>query len=292
MLAARRTIVSALVALLALALAAGAPPVDAAVVKVSMTARHRTVPLMPGLRFAAWTFNRSIPGPVVRAREGDTIEITLRNADRMHRHSLDFHASQVDPLRAMADVPPGKTRTFSFVARRPGVFLYHCGTSSVLQHVGQGMYGAIIIEPAGGRPPAQEIILVQSELYGRVRGRVLRSTLKDMLAMRPRYTAFNGSPFRYLRRPLQVRAGEPVRIYLVDAGPSMGSAFHVVGEIFDAVQPDGNPVSPREGVSTWSVPAGAGAVFELTFDEPGTYTFLTHELGLAMKGAVGRIVAR
>jgi nitrite reductase (NO-forming) len=286
---------AALPAAIVLALAVAAPA-TAAVVEVRMTAQHRTVGLLPGTRMQAWTFNGSIPGPLVRARVGDTIRITLRNADHRHGHSIDFHASEVDPMTTMATVRPGATRTFSFVARRPGVFMYHCGTSPVLRHVGMGMYGMIVVDPPAPRPDAQEVMLVQSEFYGRVRKRggrrLLVGGLREMLELRPAFTAFNGVPLRYLRRPIAVRVGRPVRIYLVDAGPSLGSAFHVVGEIFDAFLPDGGTAPFRSDVSTGYVPAGGGAIFELTFDRPGTYPFLTHELAVAHRGAMGRFVAR
>lgn len=276
------------VALLPLLLGASA---DAATVNVALTARHKLVTLMPGTKFEAWTFNGAIPGPVARARVGDTIQITLHNADLMHGHSVDFHASEVDPMAAMATVQPGQTKTISFVAHRAGVFLYHCGTGPVLRHVAMGMYGMVIIDPAVPRPAAQEIMLVQSEFYGRVRHHVLRGTLQDMLTRQPAYTAFNGGPFRYVQAPIKVSVGQPVRIYLVDAGPSLGSAFHIVGENFDAVEPDGALPPLRDTASTWYVPAGGAAVFEVTFDEAGTYPFLTHELGVASLGALGRIVA-
>jgi nitrite reductase (NO-forming) len=196
-------------------------------------------------------------------------------------------------MTVMATVKPGRTRTISFTARRAGVFMYHCGTAPVLRHVGMGMYGMIIVDPPVPRPAAQEVMLVQSEFYGRVRRGVLRSRgLPEMLDETPRFAAFNGSPLRYLRKPIALRAREPVRIYLVDAGPSEGSAFHVVGEIFDSVAPDGALPSLRSDVSTWWVPAGGGAVFEMTFDEPGAYPFLTHELRIASKGALGRFLVR
>ena len=272
----------------------GAAPADGATVKVALTARHRTVTLLPGvpgLKVRAWTFNGGIPGPVVRARVGDTVQITLHNADPMHDHSVDFHASEVNPMAVMAAVKPGRTKTISFVAHRSGVFMYHCGTGPVLRHVAMGMYGMVIVDPATPRPAAQEIMLVQSEFYGHVRNHVLSGTLKDMLTRQPAYTAFNGGPFRYMNTPIKVAVGRPVRIYLVNAGPSLGSAFHIVGEIFDAVQPDGALPSLRDTASTWYVPAGGGAVFEVTFDQAGSYTFLTHELGVASLGALGRFVA-
>jgi nitrite reductase (NO-forming) len=264
---------------------------SAAVVEVKMTARHETRTLLPGTKAELWTFNKRVPGPVVRVRVGDELRITLTNADKMHGHSLDFHASEVNPMRVMTDVKPGKTKTFSFTPKRAGVFMYHCGTAPVLLHVALGMYGMIIVDPPAPRPAAKEITLVQSEFYGRKKKGVLRASLKDALAATPQYTAFNGSPLRYMRKPIKVKVGELVRIYLVNAGPSHGSAFHVVGEIFDAVYPDGGPVPYGSSVSTSYVPAGGAAVFELTFDEAGTYPFLTHELGMATRGALGRIVA-
>ncbi len=280
--------------LIAGAVAAGtmSSSASAAVVEVKMTARHEVRTLMPGIKAAVWTFNRRVPGPLVRVHVGDELRITLTNEDHAHGHSLDFHASEVDPMRVMTDVKAGETKTFSFTPKRAGVFMYHCGTPPVLQHVGMGMYGMIIVDPIEPRPAAQEITLVQSEFYGHLRRGVLRSELKDMLAASPKYTAFNGSPFRYLRKPITVRAGEPVRIYLVNAGPSHGTAFHVVGEIFDAVYPDGGTTSIGASVSTSYVAAGGAAVFELTFDEPGTYPFLTHELAMATRGALGRIIAQ
>ena len=123
------------------------------VVKVDLVTERETVKIAPGVKMKAWTFNGTVPGPVIRANQGDTIEVTLHNADKQMAHSVDFHAAQISPQVGFADVLPGETRTFSFVARRPGVFLYHCGTSPVLEHIGMGMYGAILIEPARAAPP-------------------------------------------------------------------------------------------------------------------------------------------
>lgn len=275
----------------AAALLALAAPAQAAVVNVDLTVKHKTVRVAPGVRMKAWTFNGQVPGPVIRAREGDTVRVTLRNGDRMHYHSIDFHAAEIAPDVAFADVRPGTRRSFSFVARRPGVFMYHCGTSPVLQHIGMGMYGAIVVDPAAGRTAAQEIALVQSEFYGRVRRGKLRPSLRAMQRGRPAYVAFNGLAFRYLAKPVKVKVGRPVRLYLVDAGPTLDSAFHVVGDIFDVAEPDGNPLNDLHGVSTQLVPAGGGAVMELTFDEPGLYPFVTHQFRWADAGAVGKFEA-
>ena len=150
----------------------------------------------------AWTFNGKVPGPVIRADEGDTIEVTLRNADRMMAHSVDFHAAQISPQVGFADVPPGETRTFSFVARRPGVFLYHCGTSPVLEHIGMGMYGAILVEPER-RPPAGPREGPGPERVLRPgRARTDPAHLQgDADPRSPTFTAFNGRAFQLPRQP-------------------------------------------------------------------------------------------
>jgi nitrite reductase (NO-forming) len=258
-----------------------------AVVPVDLVAKHHKVKIADGVKMKAWTFNGTVPGPVIRAREGDTVEVSLHNADHHMAHSVDFHAAQISPQLGFSDVAPGETKRFSFVARRPGVFMYHCGTSPALQHIGMGLYGAIIIDPAAGRPPAQETVLVQSEFYGKVKKGRIRPSYKAMQTRPPTFTAFNGRAFQYRDKPIEVTVGEPQRVYVVAAGPTLDSNFHIVGEIFDTVQPDGNPANAMTGVSTYSVPAGGGAVFELEFDESGGYPFVTHAFRWADIGALG-----
>jgi len=261
------------------------------VVQVDLVAKRELVKVAPGVKMKAWTFNGSVPGPVIRAREGDTIQVSLRNADKGMAHSVDFHAAQISPQTGFADVLPGKTKAFSFIARRPGVFMYHCGTSPVLQHIGMGMYGAIVVDPVGGRPPVNETVLVQSEFYGPVKDGRIKPTYEAMRTEAPTYTAFNGRAFRYRDKPIQIAVGEPQRVYVVAAGPTLASDFHVVGEIFDTVEPDGSPFNQLQGVSTYGVPAGGGAMFELTFDEAGEYPFVTHSFRWADAGAMGFFAA-
>ena len=280
---------------LAAALATTAACTGAAVadtVSVHLAAKRASLTVAPGVRMRAWTFGGKIPGPVIRATEGDTVEITLRNSDSEMAHSIDLHAAQISPQAGFADVMPGEKRTFSFVARRPGVFLYHCGTSPVLEHIGMGMYGAIVVDPIAGRPPAREKVIVQSEFYGPVRDHWIRPSYRAMRTKDPTFTAFNGRAFRYRDNPMAAKVGEPLRLFVVDAGPTLDSDFHVVADIFDTVQPDGNPLNALSGVSTYGVPAGGGAVFELTLDEPGTYPFVTHSFRWADAGALGLIEAR
>jgi nitrite reductase (NO-forming) len=275
-------------ALIVSAAATLATPASAAVVQVHLTAREAVVHPAPNLRMRAWTFDGTVPGPVIRVREGDIVQVTLRNAGPRKDagghpgvwHSVDFHAAELAPDIGFAGVAPGKQRTFSFVASHPGVFLYHCGTAPMLMHVGMGMYGAIIVDPAQPLPPAREVVLVQSEFYGSVRRGVLTPTLAAMQHGAPRVVAFNGRAMRYASHPIHVPVGSPVRIYLVDAGPTLDSAFHVVGAIFD------------DGISTELVPPGGGAILDLSFPAKGTYPFVTHALRWADAGAMGRFVAR
>lgn len=263
-----------------------AAPSGAAVVPVQLTAREAVVRIAPNLRMRAWTYNGKVPGPVIRVREGDVVQVTLRNAGPRHVaghpgpwHSVDFHAAELAPNIGFAGVAPGHQRTFSFVADHPGVYLYHCGTAPMLMHVGMGMYGAIIVDPAQPRPPAFEVTLVQSEFYGSIRRGVLTPTLGALRSGAPRVVAFNGGAMRYASHPIHVPVGAPVRIYLVDAGPTLDSDFHVVGAIFD------------DGISTEQVPPGGGAVLGLTFPAAGIYPFVTHALRWADAGAMGRFVA-
>ncbi len=298
-------------------------PASAATVKLDLDARMANVEVAPGVKFRAWTFDRTVPGPVVRATEGDTVEITLKNSDigmRMkcpkklkkgsktqnHKrarkrkkclrknsrhmpmvHSIDFHAAKVAPNLAFRGVVPGDSHTFSFEATTPGVYMYHCGTGPMLEHIGMGMYGMIIIDPIEGRPPAEEIFLVQSEFYGHAKNGWLQSSYKTMQSKPPKYVTFNGAALKYAADPIQVKAGEPIRIYLVDAGPSLFSSFHVVGTIFDQYQPDGNPDYPMYNVSTQVLGPGGGGVFELTLPEPGDYPFVSHSMFDMDKGALG-----
>jgi nitrite reductase (NO-forming) len=157
----------------------------------------------------------------------------------------------------------------------------------MLEHTGMGMYGMIIVDPIEGRVPAEEVMLVQSEFYGSVKNGWLNSSYEAMQTESPRYVAFNGRALKYAENPITVNAGEPVRIYMVDAGPSLFSAFHVVGTIFDQYQPDGNPDFPQFNVSTQVLGPGGAGLFECVLPEPGNYPFVSHSLRDFDKGAVG-----
>ncbi|KRE85834.1 nitrite reductase [Rhodanobacter sp. Soil772] len=259
---------------------------DSAEVNISVS--DDTVEIASGVRYQAWTFGKSVPGPVIHVRQGQTVNVVLTNHGTM-QHSIDFHSAITPPNLHYADIMPGESIRFSFVAKVPGAFLYHCGTPPVLLHIGNGMYGAIIVDPATPLPPAAEsYVLVQGEWYTQqVSGTLMAGNYEKMQQIRPDEVVFNGAAFQYAAHPLTAKPGDLVRLYVVNAGPNLWSAFHVIGAIFDKVYPDGNPAEAISGVSTYTVGPGEGAVFDLTLDEAGKYPFVDHSMAHAVLGAQG-----
>ena len=253
-------------------------------------AQELPVRLGSDLVVAAWTFEGNIPGPIVRCRVGDTIDFTLTN-DGAVPHSMDFHAAQIDPKVAFRSAAKGQSVSYSFQPRYAGAFLYHCGSSPVLMHIGSGMVGAIIVDPPTPLPPAKEFVLVQSEFYlgGAVNG-VHPFDYNKMLATLPDYVAFNGRPGQYQTEPIRVKRGDRVRFYVVSAGPTVPCAFHIVGEQFDTVYLGAPPANAIHGVQTFNVAAGGGMIFELVANVAGEFPFVNHGFGHGQKGAIGLLV--
>ncbi len=261
------------------------------VVKVEMVLKDVAIEIAPGIEYAAWAFEGGAPGPIVHARQGQTIEMTLRNEGAIP-HSIDFHAARIAPDLAFVDVFPGKSFTFRFKANDPGVFMYHCGTRPVLMHIANGMYGAIVVEPATPLPPADKsYVLVASEWYLASDGMdaPAQFDLDKARAIMPDWVTFNGYAGQYVTHPLTADPGDLVRFYVVDAGPSLTTAFHVVGTILDKAYVDGDmdPARARRNVQTVNVPAGGGAVFEVTIDQEGLYPFVSHSFASVDMGQVG-----
>jgi nitrite reductase (NO-forming) len=240
---------------------------------------------------AAWTFEQSLPGPIVHCRVGDTVEFTLTNDSAMP-HSMDFHAAQIDPKTAFRSVGRGQSVTFTFRPKWAGAFMYHCGTAPVLMHIGSGMYGAIIVSPERPLPPAKEFVLVQSEFYlgAPAANNVRPFDYQKMLSTLPDFVTFNGRPLQYVNDPIRVRVGDRVRLWVVNCGPTHPCAFHVVGEQFDTMYLGAPPGNPIRGVQTWDVPAGGGMCFELECDIRGEFPFVNHGFGHGQKGAIGFLV--
>ena len=251
--------------------------------------RHVTITVAPGITYAAWTFGGAVPGPMLHIGQGDTVEFTLVNHANIP-HSMDFHAAEIAPSKYYVNVMPGDSLRYRFVARVPGAFMYHCGTAPVAMHIANGMYGALVVDPATPRPKAKEFVLVQSEFYFTPKPGSDGSYTLDwakLLGLAPDHVVFNGRAAQYAEHPLEVEAGELVRLYVVNAGPNRISSFHVVGAIFERVFQDGSLANPLAGVQTVNVPVGGGSIFEVRLREPGDYPFVSHAFADATKGAVG-----
>jgi len=274
------------------------PATSAAIKEFRIPMTHDTIEIAKGVRYVGWTFGGTVPGPVLRVREGDLVRINLVNEAVGMPHSIDFHASRIPMDHAMKSIAPGDSLSFEFEATTAGVFMVHCGTAPVLMHIAQGMYLPIIVDPKGGWPTKvdKEFVLVQSEFYPKASTgdtAVREGDWEAMLDNRASYVVFNGRADQYKAAPLAVDEGDKVRLFVMNAGPNRSSAFHVVGAIFDAVYPGGRPSEVIHGLQTWDVPVGGGAVFETTFERgmsgEGTYAFVTHAFADASKGAVGLI---
>jgi len=256
-------------------------------VKIQFTAQEVPIRISDDTVISAWTFDGDIPGPIVHVRQSDTVDFTLVNHGAIP-HSMDFHTAQIDPKVAFRSANPGQPISYTFKAKYPGAFLYHCGTSPVLMHIGSGMVGAIIVDPSSPLPPAKEFVLVQSEYYlGAATPGVMPFDYTKMLATLPDYVVFNGRPTQYMTAPLKVRVGDRVRFYVVNAGPTHPCNFHVVGEQFDTVYLGAPPGFPLRGVQTFGVAPGGGMVFEMLADVPGEFVFVNHGFGHGQNGAIG-----
>jgi nitrite reductase (NO-forming) len=283
-----------------LSIASGAPvahPVPAALppligngdtVSVTLIGTDATVEIASGVQYSAWTFGGTVPGPIVHVRQGQTVNVTFVNNGNM-THSIDFHAAQIDPAVAYRSVNPREKVEFSFIARTPGAFVYHCGTPPVLQHIGNGMYGAIIVDPAQPLPPADvSYVLVQSEWYTQqVSGTLMSGDYEKMLNVTPDEVVFNGIAFQYNSHPLTAKVGQRIRLYVVDAGPNLPSSFHIIGGMFAVVYPDGDANHALTGVSTYPIGPGQGVVFEAIMQQPGKYPIVDHSMRDMMLGAAG-----
>jgi nitrite reductase (NO-forming) len=266
-----------------------APAPGATVHNVTFHATEVTREVAPGVTQQAWTFNGQVPGPVLRGHIGDVFNVTVVNDGTM-THSIDFHASQVAPNVAMAPIAPGKSLVYQFKADYAGIWMYHCGTAPAIEHIANGMFGAVIIDPPGLAPVAHEYVMVQSEVYTGPQGQP--GDLAKMLADKPDAVVFNGYANEYKYAPIKVVPGQRVRIWVLDAGPNDISSFHIVGTIFDTVFKEGHyelqPGNPTGGGSQALdlMPAQGGFV-ETTFAQPGVYTMVSHRFADASRGDLG-----
>ena len=276
------------------------PPIDRSgnarvIVELETTEQKGT--LADGVQYNFWTFGGTVPGPLVRVRVNDIVQIRLTNSDKSrHPHSIDLHAvTGPGGGAAVTQLGPGQTGAFEWKALNPGLYVYHCATPHVPSHIANGMYGMILVEPEGGLARVdREYYVMQGEFY--TRGRTLVPGLQPLdttklAAERPEYVVFNGRMGAVLGDgALKAKVGETVRLYVGNGGPNLISSFHVIGEIFDTVYTEGavGGGTPAKNVQTTLIPAGGAAIVEMQVQVPGRFLLVDHSIVRAMeKGALG-----
>lgn len=276
------------------------PPVNrdhAALVKVKMETIEKTMKMADGVDYTYWTFNGDVPGQMIRVREGDTVEVEFsNNPNSTVPHNVDFHASTGQGGGAAATfTAPGRTSTFRWKALQSGLYIYHCAVAPVGMHIGNGMYGLVLVEPKEGLPKVdKEFYIVQGDFY--TKGKYGEPGLQpfDMdKAIREDadYVVFNGHVGAIAGdNALKAKVGETVRMYVGNGGPNLVSSFHVIGEIFDKVYVEGGKLI-NENVQSTLIPAGGAAMIEFKVDIPGSFTIVDHSIFRAFnKGALGQLV--
>jgi nitrite reductase (NO-forming) len=268
----------------------------ATTVQVELTAVEVDGQLADGTTMTYFTFDGAVPGPMIRIREGDTVELTLNNETSSNfPHSIDLHAVTGPGGGAVyTNVNPGESATFTFQALKPGLYVYHCATPSVAHHIANGMYGMILVEPVGGLPPvSREFYVMQGEIYIAqpfgTQGHVTFSH-EAMLNEDPEYFVFNGAANALTtdENALHAEVGDTVRIYFGVGGPNFISSFHVIGEIFDHVYDQASVSSPLlNDVQTTLVPPGGATIVEFGVEVPGHYILVDHALSRVERGLAG-----
>ncbi|MBT3811592.1 MAG: nitrite reductase, copper-containing [Gammaproteobacteria bacterium] len=250
--------------------------------------------IAPNILYHYWTFNNTVPGPFLRVREDDTVELSLHNdKSSSHSHAIDLHAvTGPGGGKAVTEVEPGDTKTFSFKATTPGLYVYHCAAGNPATHIANGMYGMILVEPKQGLSKVDhEFYIMQGELY--TKGRIGKKGFqkfnsRKMLDERPEYIVFNGRTGALVGEgQLNAKVGEKIRLFIGNAGVAKISSFHVIGEIFDRVFPEASLSSPLQNVQTTLIPAGGATVVEFQVDYPGIYVLVDHALARSDRGAWG-----
>jgi nitrite reductase (NO-forming) len=267
-------------------------------VRVDLETEEVVGQLAEGTTFTYWTFNGKVPGPFVRVRVGDTVEVHLKNdATSIMPHSVDFHAVTGPGGGAVfTTTQPGSETSFTFTALNPGLFVYHCATPPVAMHIANGMYGLILVEPEGGLAKVDhEFYVMQGEIYttGNFGDTGAQSPdITKLLNETPDYYVFNGAVGALTtEHPLSAKVGETVRFFFGVGGPNKISSFHVIGEIMDRVYDEASLTSPPlTNVQTTLVPPGGATVVELQLQVPGRYIFLDHAISRLQRGLAGYLM--
>ncbi|HEX6549979.1 MAG TPA: copper-containing nitrite reductase [Gammaproteobacteria bacterium] len=251
--------------------------------------------LADGVTYTYWTFNGKVPGPMIRVRVGDTVELHLKNdASSRMIHSIDLHAvTGPGGGAAVMQVPPGQERSFTFKALKPGLFVYHCATPMVANHIANGMFGMVLVEPAGGLPKVDhEFYVMQSEIYTTAaygQHGNQEFDVQKLLDERPEYFVFNGEVGALTAlHPMHAKVGDKVRIYFGVGGPNFTSSFHMIGEIFDDAYDFGSlSTPPMHDVQTILVPPGGATIVDFKTEVPGKYIMVDHALSRMERGLSG-----
>lgn len=247
-----------------------------------------------GDEYLYWTFNNTVPGPMLRVREGDSINLILSNHNTsMFTHSIDLHAvNGPGGGSTKTQINPGETKNFTFEALNPGLYVYHCATPHVAHHVTNGMYGMILVEPEEGLDDVdKEFYVMQGELYwgDKKKQGVYTLDSKKVSTENPNQIIFNGRINALTDNPLKARVNESIRIYVGNSGIAKISSFHIIGEIFDRVYPEAATNLFYENVQTTLIPTGGASIVEFRISEQGEYILVDHALARVEKGAAGVI---
>jgi nitrite reductase (NO-forming) len=261
-------------------------------VRIELRTKEVISEIAPGVFNNYWTYDGKVPGPMYRVRVGDTVELSITNdPTSIHSHNIDLHAVNGPGGGAtLTLVNPGETKSFRWLAKQPGLYEYHCATMNVSTHNAHGQYGLILVEPEGGLPPVdKEFYVMQGEFYtlgGIGKKGLLAFDTNGLIAGNPSYVLFNGKVEAAPR--MKAKVGDRVRMYVGNGGVNLVSSFHVIGEIFDTVYPEGaigEGSAMLKNVQTTMVPAGGSAIVEFTLDVPGKYVLVDHALARMNKGA-------
>jgi nitrite reductase (NO-forming) len=242
-----------------------------------LSVTQRQLEVGQGVVVDAWTYDGSVPGPILRATEGDTLRIHMANRTS-HAHNVHLHGRHTPAMDGWEPIPAGAEFTYEVVAEPFGLHPYHCHTAPLHEHIARGLYGAMIVDPPGGRPPAHEFVLVLGgwDVDGDRRNELV---------------CWNGVAGAYHRFPLKVPVGALVRLYVVNMLEYEPLAsFHLHAQTFDVYR-SGTSLEPHEHTDTVTLSQGERAILEFTLPEQGRYMFHPHQSNLADLGAMGWIAA-
>lgn len=265
-------------------------------VVVHLQAKEYVGDLSEDVKYSFWSFGGTVPGPMARVRVGDSIEFHLSNAKgNTQPHNIDIHAvNGPGGGAAFTTVDPGEEKTFTFKAKAAGLFIYHCAAGSIVDHISNGMYGLVLVEPEGGLAKVdREYYVMESEFFASdPENGIAPFDIQKGLDEHPSHVVFNGKVGGLLgKNALKAKVGETVRIYFGNIGPNGISSFHIIGEIFDKVYSEGGfGGAIGKNIQTTLVPSAGATIVEFKVDAPGAYALVDHSIYRVAKGAIGHLV--